>query len=175
MKRLLMVVDFQNDFVNGSLGFPKAKEIEEAITTKIESYRKEGNSVLFTFDTHNDEYLNTQEGKNLPITHCIKDSEGWQLYGKVKEMQLSTDKIFLKGTFGSLELANYLKEQTFDEIELCGLVSNICVISNAILAKAALPEAKIIVDAKATASFDEQLHQETLQVMKGLQINIINE
>lgn len=175
MKRLLMVIDFQNDFVDGALGFPKAKDIEQVIADKIESYRKEGQSVLFTYDTHYEDYLNTQEGKSLPITHCIKDSDGWQLYGKIKAMQLPEDKVFTKVTFGSLDLANYLKDQDYDEIEVCGLVSNICVLSNAVLAKAALPEAKIIVDAKATASFDEKLHQETLHVLKGLQITVINE
>ncbi|WMJ23889.1 isochorismatase family cysteine hydrolase [Paludicola sp. MB14-C6] len=175
MKRLLMVIDFQNDFVDGSLGFENAKNIEEAIVSKIETYHKNGDSVLFTFDTHDETYLNTQEGKNLPILHCIKDSKGWQLYGKPKELLLSTDKIIYKGGFGSLELANYLKAEHYDEIELCGLVSNICVITNAILAKTALPEAKIVVDAKATASFDEQLHLQALNVMKGLQIQVVNE
>ncbi|HEY8444648.1 MAG TPA: isochorismatase family cysteine hydrolase [Bacilli bacterium] len=165
--KLLIIVDYQKDFVDGALGFEKAKLLEERIYQKALNY----DNIIFTLDTHDDNYLNTQEGKNLSIVHCIRDSEGWQLYGKIKD--LKGTKV-IKNTFGSSELLSLLKESNFQEIELVGLVSNICVLANAVIAKTALPEAKIIVDAKCTASFDEDLHEKALDVMAGLQIEIIN-
>lgn len=174
MKKILIVVDFQNDFVTGSLGFEKAVALEEAICNKIEQYQKNNDEVVFTFDTHGQDYLKTQEGKHLPVPHCIKNSEGWYLYGKIATLCQQDHKCFNKETFGSMELAEYLKKNKYEWIELIGVVSNICVISNAVLAKAAVPEAEIIVDASCTASFDESLHQKALDVMKGMHIKIIN-
>ncbi len=110
----------------------------------------------------------------MPVEHCIKGSEGWNLYGKISEFFDDNATVFEKPTFGSLELAEYLKGKDYDSIELIGLVSNICVISNAILAKAALPEAEIIVDASCTASFDSKLNENALDVMEGLQIKVLN-
>ena len=173
MKKLLVVVDFQNDFVDGTLGFPKASLLEEIISEKISDYRKNNHEVVFTFDTHAENYLETLEGKNLPVVHCIKDSDGWQLYGKVKDAMSETDKTFIKYTFGSDKLFDYLRENDFDEIELVGLVSNICVLSNAVLAKAAKPEANIIVDSKATASFDEDLNAKTFDILRGIQVTVL--
>ncbi|SHI88705.1 cysteine hydrolase family protein [Desulfosporosinus lacus] len=174
MKKILVVVDYQKDFVSGSLGFEKAISLETRIRHKIKQYKQNGDEVVFTFDTHNDNYLQTQEGKNLPILHCVRNTEGWNLYGKVAELCDKTSKRFEKITFGSLELATYLTNNEYDCVELIGVVSNICVISNAIIAKAALPEAKIIVDASCTASNDESLNQKALDVMQGMQIEIIN-
>lgn len=174
MKKILIVVDYQNDFVTGSLGFEKAVALEKAICEKIEQYQKNKDEVVFTFDTHGQDYLQTREGKNLPVSHCIKNSKGWNLHGKVADLCDQDHRCFNKETFGSMELAEYLKKDEYDEIELIGVVSNICVISNAVLAKAAVPEAEIIVDASCTASFDEILHQKALDVMKGLHIKIIN-
>lgn len=174
MKRILIVVDFQNDFVTGSLGFEKAVALEKSICEKIKQYQFNHDEVVFTFDTHGTDYLQTQEGRNLPIIHCIKDSEGWNLYGEVAKICGQEHKCFNKETFGSMELAEYLRQNRYESIELIGVVSNICVISNAILAKAAVPEAEIIVDASCTASFDEVLHQKALDIMKGLHIKIIN-
>ncbi|MEL7568265.1 MAG: isochorismatase family cysteine hydrolase [Dehalobacterium sp.] len=174
MKKILVVVDYQNDFVTGSLGFKKAAELEKAICNKIEQYKHNNDEVVFTFDTHGTDYLQTQEGKNLPVPHCFRNSEGWNLYGKVSDFCGQGDKCFHKKTFGSMELAAYLTQNKYDSVELIGVVSNICVISNAILAKASLPEAEIIVDASCTASFDEILHQKALDVMEGMQIKIIN-
>lgn len=169
--RLLIVVDFQNDFVDGSLGFAKAKDLEDRIYQKINQYHQNHDDVLFTFDTHYDNYLGTQEGKNLPVVHCLEGTNGCELYGRIKDMKGYRIK---KNTFGASELFTFLKNSRYTEIELVGLVSNICVISNAIIAKASLPEAKIIVDASCTASFDESLHEKALDVMAGLQIEIIN-
>lgn len=173
MKSILIVVDYQNDFVTGSLGFPKAVSLESKILDKIKECRSGGWEIAFTYDTRNENYLNTLEGQKLPIPHCIKSSQGWVLYGKVADCCIETDKKFEKETFGSMELAEYLAMNHYDVVELVGLVSNICVISNAILAKAALPEAKIIVDSSCTASADENMNQESLDIMRGLQIEII--
>lgn len=174
MKKLLIVVDYQKDFVDGALGFPKAVELEEAICSKIKAYRDSGHELIFTFDTHEENYLKTQEGRKLPLEHCFKGTEGWKLYGRVAELLLEGDKCFEKPAFGSLELGEYLRQRNYSSIELVGLVSNICVISNAVIAKAALPEAEIIVDAACTASFDEAMNEKTLDVMEGLQIKVIN-
>ncbi len=173
MKRALIVVDYQNDFVDGALGFPKAAELEQPICEKIAQYRKEGAQIIFTFDTHNETYLQTQEGKNLPVPHCKKGTEGWQLYGKVQTMRQPQDLSFEKPCFGSWELAEYAKKQEFEQIELCGVVSNICVLSNAALLKAALPEAQILVDSACTASNDDQMNQKALDVLEGIQVRVI--
>ena len=174
MKKCLIVVDYQNDFVNGSLGFPKAAELEQNIAEKIKKYRNNGDEVMFTFDTHGEDYMNTQEGKNLPVAHCVKDTAGHDLYGQIAGLVLESDKKFYKNTFGSDELYLYLKTEVFESIELAGLVSNICVIANAVLAKTAQPETLVFVDAKCTASFDEKLNKAALEVMAGLQIKVID-
>ena len=173
LKKCLIVVDYQNDFVSGSLGFPGAESLEKGIIEKIRKYRESGGEVLFTFDTHYGDYMDTQEGKLLPVPHCIDGSEGHMLYGLVAEQMLETDRKFIKNTFGSDELYQYLKTQQFKNIELVGLVSNICVIANAILAKTAQPETPVIVDANLTASHDGKLHSAALDVMSGLQIEVI--
>ncbi|NLD26669.1 MAG: cysteine hydrolase [Acholeplasmataceae bacterium] len=173
MKKLLLVIDYQYDFVAGSLGFPKAKDLEEIIYKKIESYQKQGDEIIFTLDTHREDYMQTVEGRNLPIKHCLQDSSGRQLYGRIKEFE-NAGLCFEKETFPSLDLANYLKGREYEHVELCGLVSNICVLANAVMVKAALPNTEIIVDAKATASFDEHLHEECLDIMAGLHIKVLN-
>ena len=172
MKKILIVVDYQNDFVTGSLGFPKAVSLESKILKKIGEYRKNGWEVAFTFDTHGQDYPNTQEGRKLPIPHCVKNTEGWKLYGKIAGTCKLSDKRFEKKSFGSMELAEYLSRGGYGSVELVGLVSNICVLSNAVLAKAALPEAEVIVDSACTASADEEMNQKALDVMKGLQIEV---
>jgi len=174
LKKILLVIDYQNDFVDGALGFQKAVVLEDAIAKKIGKYRKNGDEVAFTFDTHTEDYLYTQEGRNLPVSHCIKGTKGWDLYGKIAAICLQTDMRFEKSTFGSLDLTTYLVQNKYDSIELVGVVSNICVISNAVLAKASLPEAEIIVDASCTASNDDQLNEEVLNVMESLQIKVTN-
>ena len=174
MKKCLIVVDYQNDFVSGSLGFPEAEELECSIAQKIEQYRTRGDEVMFTFDTHGEDYLNTQEGRHLPVAHCLRNTDGHKLYGRVAGLILESDQRFCKNTFGSDELYRYLRTNPFESIELVGLVSNICVISNAVLAKTAQPETPVLVDANCTASNDSRLHQAALDVMAGLQMQIIN-
>ena len=173
MKKLLIVVDYQNDFVCGSLGFSEAVNLEDYLVSLIESYHNNHDDVIFTLDTHQSDYLDKQEGQNLPVVHCLENSEGWQLYGKIKELAKNDQKI-LKNTFGSLELGNYLKDSNYDEITLVGVVSNICVISNAVIIKAALPEASIVIDCKGIASNDPLLQDKALDIMANLQMKIIN-
>ena len=173
MQNCLIVVDYQNDFVSGSLGFPGAELLDSLIADKIRKYRENGDIILFTFDTHEDNYLETQEGTNLAIPHCINGTQGHSLYGETAKQQLESDKYFYKGTFGSDELYEYLKATPFAQIELVGLVTNICVISNAILAKTAQPETPIIVDGKCTGSHDAYLQKAALDIMESLQIRVI--
>lgn len=168
--KLLIVIDYQNDFVSGSLGFPEAAALENKICSKIDEY--ENDDIIYTLDTHHDGYMSTQEGRKLPVPHCIKGTDGHELYGKVKE-KLAGKKFFEKNTFPSLELGKFLEGKAYDVIELCGLVSSICVISNAVIAKAACPEAEIIVDSTLTAGADKELHEKSLDVMRGLQITVL--
>lgn len=173
MKKLLIVVDYQKDFVDGSLGFDKAKEIEKNIADKINTYRNNGDEIVFTFDTHFENYLDTYEGKNLPVPHCIENTDGHGLHGQVAELNTDNDKCFYKNTFGSKDLFLYLLENNYSQIELCGVVTNICVISNAVLAKTALPEIDIIVEKNCVASNDENLANDAFSIMKNLHITVI--
>ena len=174
MRSILLVIDYQQDFVDGALGFPQAVLLEDPIVQKIMAYRQNGQEILFTYDTHTADYLNTQEGRNLPVVHCIKGTPGWELYGKVAQLRRDTDTSIEKIAFGSMELAAYLAANQYDQVELVGVVSNICLISDAVLAKAALPEAEIIVDASCVASNDDRLNEAALAVMASMQIRIIN-
>lgn len=174
MNRLLIVVDYQVDFVDGTLGFPGAEALAGPIAQRIQEYRENGDDVVFTFDTHDIDYLETQEGRKLPVAHCIRDTEGWDLYGAVAEAAREEDEFFCKPTFPSLELGQWLEECEYAQVELCGLVSHICVLSNAVMAKAALPEAEIVVDAALTASYDPVLHEKALDVLEGLQVTVLN-
>ena len=175
MKSAVVVVDFQNDFVCGSLGFPAAADLEQPICKRLESALNHGEDILFTFDTHEENYLETQEGKLLPIPHCIRGSKGWELYGKTASFLTDSTPVFCKNTFGSLDLADYLAKQGYDRVEFLGLVSNICVLSNAVLAKAALPESTISVNAALTGSSDPVLHRASLDVLRGIQVEIIGD
>ena len=176
-KKLLIVVDYQNDFVVGSLGCPQAAGIEEALAATIREYRRMGEDaqIIFTMDTHDKDYLHTQEGANLPVEHCIKGFDGWQLYGKAAELKKDEDLVFSKPTFGSLELADYLRDRgdEYESVEFCGVVTNICVISNMVLAKAAMPEVPIFVDAACVASNDDTLGEAALAVMETMHVKVM--
>ncbi len=173
MRKCLIVVDYQNDFVTGSLGFAKAEQLDDRIANKIVKYRNKGWEIVFTLDTHEGNYLQTNEGRNLPVEHCIKGTDGHKLYGRTAEMLKESDKCFYKPSFGSAELFEYLKAERFDKVELCGVVTNICVISNAVLAKTALPESEISVDSACVASNEDNLNKSALDVMQSLQINVL--
>ena len=171
--KVLIVVDMQNDFIDGALGTEEAIKIVPYVRGKIEEYQAENQVVVFTRDTHTTEYLTTQEGKNLPVEHCILNTLGW----KIREELCSEDfLIFNKPSFGSVELAEYMmKYHKEDEFELVGLCTDICVISNAMLLKAYLPENKITVDAKGCAGVTPESHKNALSAMKMCQIHVINE
>ena len=176
MNRYLFVIDYQNDFVDGALGFPGAEKLDEKIAAKVRAYGK--GKVLFTRDTHFENYLDTREGKNLPVTHCIKGSFGWEVYGETaKALEEVGAKAIDKLVFGmdvtDPATAAVLPEKA-DEIELVGLVSNICVVSNACVLQARYPEARIIVDAALTASMDPLMHEKVLDVLEGFQVKVIN-
>ena len=173
MNRLLVVVDYQNDFVDGALGFKGAELISHNIAELIKEFRNKGDEVVFTYDTHDEDYLNTVEGKNLPVPHCFKGSDGWQLYPEINAL-LGDSKVFYKPGFGSKELGDYIAGKNYDEIYLVGLVSDICVFSNAIVAKAsASPYTKIKVVRNATSSFDLEMQEKSFDVLKHLHIEII--
>lgn len=184
MKRLLIVVDYQKDFVDGALGFEGAELLEGPIVKKIDEYREAGDTVYFTFDTHHKDYLETQEGQKLPVPHCLEGSEGHALYGEIASRVLDSDDLFFKPTFGSTALFERLANRQavavsvgarpFESIELVGLVSNMCVLSNAVIARAACPDVPIIVDATCTAAPDPEMNEKALDVMEGLQIEVIN-
>lgn len=173
MSKTLVVVDYQVDFVSGALGFAGAELLEPTIIEKINKYHAENCDVYFTLDTHGEDYLDTSEGRKLPVPHCIKGTEGHRLYGSVAECVREGDTVIEKPSFGSLELADRLRKAGYDEVEFCGLVTDICVVSNVILAKAALPESRIIVDSSACASFDIEKHKAALEVMKSVQVDVI--
>ena len=176
MERYLFVIDYQNDFVDGALGFPGAEKLDAGIAAKIRAYGP--GRVLFTRDTHFDNYLDTREGRLLPVVHCIKGTHGWALYGEtaraIEEIGApGIDKLVFGMDVTDPATASVLPE-TADEIELVGLVSNICVVSNACVLQAKYPEARIIVDAKLTASMDPQMHVKVLDVLEGFQVKVVN-
>lgn len=175
--KYLIVVDMQNDFITGSLGTRQAQDILADVTGKVRGY--EG-KVIFTRDTHGADYLDTQEGRKLPVKHCIRGEEGWQLAEELKQLQKETGKkVYDKPAFGSVELAMELQKENetepIEEIELCGLCTDICVISNAMLLKAFMPEVPIAVDAKCCAGVTPQSHKNALEAMKMCQIEIRND
>ena len=176
MDRYLFVIDYQNDFVDGALGFPGAEKLDAGIAAKVRSYG-EGH-VLFTRDTHFDNYLQTREGRLLPVPHCIRGSRGWQLYGETAaacaEVKApAIDKLVFGMDVTDPATAAVLPAHA-DEIELVGLVSNICVVSNACVLQARYPEARILVDARLTASMDPAMHEKVLDVLEGFQVQVLN-
>ena len=175
MERYLFVIDYQKDFVDGALGFPGAEKLDEKIAAKVREYGK--GRVFFTRDTHFENYLETREGRNLPVVHCIKGSEGWQVYGETAKALAEVeapgiDKLVFGMDVTDPATAAVLPE-TADEIELVGLVSNICVVSNAVVLQSKYPEATIIVDAACTDSFDKSLHEKVLDVLSGFQVKVL--
>lgn len=178
MHKILVVVDYQNDFVNGSLGFHGAENLDEKIVSKIREYlsMKDG-LVLYTMDTHQKNYLDTREGKQLPIEHCIDGTEGWQLFGKVGELLKDGVNSYMikKATFGisPTDMNSELFPAEVESVELCGLVTNMCVVSNAVVFQAKYPNAQIVVNANLCDSFSKELHEKTLDVLEGMQVRII--
>lgn len=174
MQDILIVVDMQNDFIDGALGTAEAEAIVPKAAEKIRSF---SGKVLFTRDTHEENYMDTQEGKNLPVPHCIRGTQGWQISSRL--MEFCKDEPINKETFGSVELGSVLKaahqENPIETITFIGLCTDICVISNAMLVKAFLPEVKLIVDASCCAGVTPESHKNALEAMKVCQIEIENE
>ncbi|MEG1932641.1 MAG: isochorismatase family cysteine hydrolase [Pygmaiobacter sp.] len=176
MKKILVVIDYQNDFVGGALGFPAAQQLEDGITALVEAALAEGTPVLFTRDTHASNYLDTREGKFLPVPHCIKNTEGWHLYGKLRayEDHISTSLLDKPG-FGSAGLP-YAIQQLFggdepDEVTICGVVTNICVLCNAVILQTAFRNANIVIKKDLCAAV-EDAHEQALAVMAGLGMSL---
>lgn len=170
MKRLLIVVDMQKDFIDGALGTKEAAAIVPKVKKKIEEYQEAGDEVIFTLDTHEKNYLDTQEGKKLPVAHCVRGTAGWELDDSLKEFQ---GKRFEKRTFGSTMVGEYVTEREYSSIELVGLCTDICVISNALLIKAYRPEIPLLVDASCCAGVTPESHENALNAMKMCQIEVI--
>lgn len=167
MKKLI-IIDMQNDFVTGSLGTKEAREIVPHIIDRLNEYSKA--DVIFTRDTHYDNYLNTLEGKKLPVTHCIKCTPGWEI---IPEFNIIGTVVINKNTFGSTYLPTIMEFESLESIELCGVCTDICVISNALLLRAHYPNTKIIVYANCCAGVTPELHEAALKVMESCQINVI--
>lgn len=166
MRRTLIVVDMQNDFIDGSLGTKEALSIVEPVRQKISSCRKRGDKIIFTRDTHGEDYLDTSEGKKLPVVHCVKDTHGWQIAdGLVRP----GDEIIDKPTFGWTGWGG----RSFGRIELVGLCTDICVVSNALILKAYYPDLNISVDSSCCAGAAPATHMAALETMKMCQIDVI--
>lgn len=186
--KIVVIVDMQNDFVDGVLGTEEAKKIVPNITSRLRELK--GSLVLFTKDTHYEDYLETQEGQNLPVPHCIYMTPGWSIVKDISSLvDYSNDYLsysganvmkgrFLKKTFGSIELAKTLREIVnecqIDEITFMGLLTDICVISNVLITKAFCPETLITVDASCCAGLTPEKHKAALEVMESCQIKVIN-
>ena len=168
--KLLIVIDMQNDFIDAALGTKEAVAIVPKVAAKIAEYRRAGNQVVFTRDTHHEDYLQTQEGKKLPVVHCIEGTPGWQISGS---LEVGDAKVFNKPSFGSMALADYVASLPgLEEIELVGLCTGICVISNACILKAKLPEVPVSVDASCCACVTPESHATALAAMKLCQIDV---
>ncbi len=166
--KTLIVIDMQNDFITDALGTKEAQAIVEKVKAKIAAYKEAGDRILYTRDTHTEDYLNTPEGKKLPVTHCVKGTRGWEI---ADGLYVEGSEIIDKPTFGFIGW----DKMTFDDVELIGLCTDICVVSNALILKATFPEANITVDASCCAGVTPDTHNAALATMKMCQIDVIGE
>ena len=167
MKKTLIVVDMQKDFIDGALGTKEAVAIIDNVKAKIAEYQANGNEIIYTRDTHQTDYMSTNEGKYLPVEHCIEGTEGWQIW---EGLEVPGAMIVNKPTFGYLNWKDY----NLEEVELIGLCTDICVVSNALIIKALYPEIKVVVDASCCAGVTPESHLSALTTMKMCQIEVIN-
>ncbi len=165
MKRTLIVVDMQKDFVDGSLGTKEAVGILQNVKNKIEEYKKNGDEIIYTRDTHYENYLSTNEGKHLPVIHCIEGTPGWEIY---EGIYVEGSEIVNKPSFGYIGWGKY----SFDEVELIGLCTDICVISNALIIKALFPEISVSVDSSCSAGVTPEKHEAALETMRSCQVEV---
>ena len=170
--KTLIVIDMQNDFIDGSLGTAEAKAIVPGVINKIKSYMESGDQVIFTRDTHFENYLQTSEGRNLPVKHCISETHGWEI---PIEIDVPECLHINKQSFGFIGWNMFCESRMGEEIEVIGLCTDICVLSNVMILKAMFPEMKITVDASCCAGVTPETHNAALQTMKMCQINIIGE
>ena len=165
MKKTLIVIDMQNDFIDGSLGTAEAVAIVDKVKAKIEEYRKNGDEVIFTRDTHYEGYLDTNEGKHLPVVHCIEETSGWEIR---EGLWFEGAEIINKPCFGYTGWGEY----AFEDVELVGLCTDICVVSNALILKALFPEIRIAVDPSCCAGVTPESHEAALTTMRMCQVEI---
>lgn len=168
--KLLVVVDMQHDFIDGALGTPEARRILPRVTERVRAARLNGETVVFTRDTHEEDYLSTQEGERLPVVHCVRGTRGWQL---AEGLAAEGERVFDKPAFGSTELAKFAAEGAFAEAELIGVCTDICVISNALLLKAFAPELRVSVRADCCAGATPSGHETALAAMRACQVDIV--
>lgn len=168
--KLLVVVDMQHDFIDGALGTPEARRILPRVTERVRVARLNGETVVFTRDTHEEDYLSTQEGERLPVVHCVRGTRGWQL---AEGLATEGERVFDKPAFGSTELAKFAAEGAFAEAELIGVCTDICVISNALLLKAFAPELRVSVRADCCAGATPAGHETALAAMHACQVDIV--
>lgn len=176
MNRILVVVDMQNDFISGSLGTKEAEQIVSHVVEKIKDYRENGYRIFATKDTHDEEtYLTSQEGRKLPVLHCIKGTPGWDFPEEIGDL-ISLPEIWNKPNFGSLkamEAVAKVAKETESIVEFCGLCTDICVISNVVLLKALAPEIEVVVDSQCCAGVTPEKHEAALETMRSLQVEVI--
>lgn len=169
--KVLVVVDMQKDFIDGALGTLEAVQIVDSVKQKVKLYQQNGDCVIYTRDTHTEDYLKTQEGKRLPVVHCVRSTPGWEI---AEEVYLPGCVIIDKPSFGSLEAAERIAAlDNVEQIELVGLCTDICVISNAMILKARLPETPILVDASCCAGVTPESHENALKAMQMCQITVV--
>lgn len=169
-KKLLVVVDMQKDFVDGCLGTKEAQSIVEPVIQYVKNF---DGDVAYTLDTHDENYMDTQEGKKLPVAHCIRGTDGWKIVNGLDDALFEADALgYQKNTFGSTDLANDIKNARYNDIEFCGVCTGICVISNVLMAKAYVPEAKITVLSDLCACVTPESHETALSAMATCQIDI---
>jgi nicotinamidase-related amidase len=174
MGKLLVIVDMQNDFVHGALDTEEARAIIPAIQEKLRQATAENKQIIFTRDTHHEDYLQTQEGKFLPVKHCIENTWGWNIIPELVEFADQAEFIFDKPSFGSYMLAEHVAVEEFEEVELCGVCTDICVVSNVLGIKMFDPEVLITVDALACAGITPASHTAALTTMRMCQVNVTN-
>ena len=172
-KKVLIVIDVQNDFVTGSLGTPEAQAVVPNIVKKVEEYRSRDDAIIFTVDTHYDNYLDTQEGKKLPVPHCIVGTPGYEIIPELHAEVSSLEKVYPKETFGyRWNIGHWM---CCYDVEIIGVCTDICVVTNALVLKTYYPDIEITVDASCCAGTTPERHKAALEVMKSCQINVIGE
>ncbi len=173
MKKALVVIDMQNDFITGVLGNEECRAVVLPVVRRVQKAAEDGTDLIFSQDTHQSNYLSTQEGRKLPVSHCIQDTEGWRIIPELADVAAQKGVVFTKETFGSRAMAEYIRELNYDAVELVGVCTDICVISNAMTIKAFAPETEVSVNGSCCAGVTVQSHRTALDAMRACQIEIL--